>query len=104
MKKVFEFLIILIIFYGVYSAFDIAAVMIVASSSGLWIIIASLLASGLIVLLYSQVIRNSTSVKYKHQIQNLKRELEEAKHNLDHAFAIKKSVEEEAEKTIHEEE
>lgn len=104
MKKTFEFLIILIIFYGIYSAFKKAALLLSQPIDQLWIVISSLVASALVLTLYSQVVRSSVIKKYKSKIKELEKELEVKDQEVDDAFKIKRDVEVEAEKTIVEEE
>lgn len=104
MKKTFEFLIILIIFYGVYSAFENVAEYWLPDTSAVWVIIASLVASALILTLYSQVVRSSIIAMYKKKVEELEHEIEVKDQEVEDAFKIKHDVEVEAEKTIPEEE
>ena len=100
MKKTFEFLIILIIFYGVYSAFQKAAQLLDPPLSVFWVVVLSLVASALILTLHSVMVKSTVSKKYRGEIKDLKKEVEQKGREVEDAFAIKKEVEEEAEKSI----
>lgn len=110
MKKAFEFFLVLIIFYGVYSAFDDALPYAFPNLESFWIIISLLVAAALL-LLYSQIIISSTKRRItekmakavsdlEHKVQETKAEVEKKDHELHDAFKIKKAVEQEAEKTL----
>jgi hypothetical protein len=100
MKKIFEFLIMLIIFYGVYSAFQKVALLFTSLPSDLWVVIASLIASALILSLYAILVRSSIIEKYSAKIKKLEKEVKEKDQEVHDAFKIKHDVEDEAEKTI----
>ena len=111
MKKAFEFFLVLIIFYGVYSAFDDALPYAFPNLESFWIVIISLLVAAALLLLYSQIIINSTKRRItekmakavsdlEHKVQETKAEVEKKDHELHDAFKIKKAVEQEAEKTL----
>lgn len=100
MKKTFEFCIILIIFYGVYSAFQTVAPMLFENPSRLWVVITSLIASTFVLALYSQVVRAGLVGKYQQKIKELEKEVELKDQQVENAFKIKRDVEVEAEETI----
>jgi hypothetical protein len=101
MKKAFEFLLILIIFYGVYSAFNDALPYMFPDLASYWIIVvSSLLFSVGLLFLYSWIISSSAKKMMNEKIHTLEGNLKEKDEEIKNAFKIKKAVEEEAEKTI----
>lgn len=111
MKKAFEGFMVLIIFYGVYSAFDNALPYLFPELKPFWIIIISLLVAAALLLLYSQVIVSSTKRKVKekmtkvvsdleNKVQEKEEEVKQKDSELHNAFKIKKAVEEEVEDTL----
>ncbi|MFT6829482.1 MAG: cell division protein FtsL [Candidatus Paceibacteria bacterium] len=110
MKKTFEFLLVLIIFYGVYSAFDQIIPMFAPELNQFWLVIVSLLVAAALLLLYSQVIASSIKKKVKEkmtekisdletQVKEKEEEVEQKDSELQDAFKKKKIVEEAAEAT-----
>ncbi len=77
MRKAFEFILVLIIFYGVYSAFDRAAPVVFENPKGIWVILVSLVLAALILVLYSFVIGGEVKRKMKKNIDVLKSEIKE---------------------------
>lgn len=100
MKKAFEFLLILIIFYGVYSAFNDALPYMFPDLASYWIIVVSLLFSVGLLFLYSWIISSNAKNMMNEKIHALEGNLKEKDEEIKNAFKIKKAVEEEAEKTI----
>jgi len=111
MKKAFEFFLMLIIFYGVYSAFNAIFPMLAPEVQNFWVIIIALLVAAGLLLLYSRVITSEAQRKMQAKITNTIKDLEtkvnEKVHEieqkdveLNNAFKIKKAVEVEAENTI----
>ncbi len=75
MKKFFEFILVGIIFYGVYAAFEKASYFLFPKMSGVWIMMSSLLAAILLLLLYSFIVKADTKRQAKDEITRLKYEL-----------------------------
>jgi predicted Holliday junction resolvase-like endonuclease len=111
MKKAFEFFLVLIIFYGVYSAFDDALLYVFPELKTFWIVVISLLVAAALLLLYSQIIIGSTKRKIKEKMTKVVSDLESKVHEkeeevkqkdseLKDAFKIRKAVEEEVEDTL----
>lgn len=104
MKRTFEFFITLIIFYGVYAAFDSIAPMLWDSPSQFWIIVTALIVASLILALYALVVRKSVSQAYQQRTDELHSELDATRKELAEAFKIKHDVEVAAEASIEKEE
>ena len=111
MKKAFEFFLVLIIFYGVYSVFDDALPYVFPELQLFWIVIISLLVAAALLLLYAQIIASSTKLKVTEKMKKVVDDLENKVHakdeeieqkdsELHNAFKIKKSVQDEAEETL----
>ena len=111
MKKTFEFLLVLIIFYGVYSAFDDALIYIFPHLESFWIVIISLLAAAGLLLLYAHIVTTATKHKITEKMTKTVSDLEDKIHEkeqqvqekdkqLHDAFKIKKAVQDEAEETL----
>ena len=77
MKKIFEFNLILIIFYGVYSAFEKAAPVLFDNPETIWVIFSALIVAALIVAFYSFIISSEIRAKAKKDITHLKTEIKE---------------------------
>ncbi len=75
MKKIFESVLILIIFYGVYSIFDLLSKYIFKDVKNIIIIMISLVVSFLILLTYKLIISSSIKGDMKKHIDNLKTEI-----------------------------
>lgn len=115
MKKAFEGLMILIIFYGVYAAFEKIFPVFVPELKTFWVIIIALLVATALLLLYSGLIASDTKKKVKekmvgaiHELENKvhekEEEVEKKDSELKDAFKIKKAVEKQAERTLSKEE
>jgi len=100
MKKIFESFLIIIIFYGVYSVFDDALPYVFPALESFWVIIASLLMSVALLVLYSSMVSSDAKKTMNEKIQVLEGDLKEKDQEIKDAFKIKKAVEEEAEKTL----
>ncbi len=100
MKKIFEAFLILVIFYGVYSAFSQVAPMLFENPNIFWVIVASLITAALLLFLYAGVISSATKQKLKQTIQHLEQDVQEKDLKLKNAFRFKKEIEEAAEETI----
>lgn len=111
MKKAFEFLLVLIIFYGVYAAFDQIAPQFFPELASFWVVVVSLVVAAALLLLYSQIIAGSVKKKVKgrlsqamhdleQKVQEKEKEVEKKDSELQDAFKIKKAVEDSAEKTL----
>tara|TARA_B100001123_G_C14843875_1_gene841243 strand:- start:365 stop:685 length:321 start_codon:yes stop_codon:yes gene_type:complete len=99
-QKVFEFVLMLIIFYGVYSLFDGAANYMYENPNTVWVVIISLVIAAGMLLLYSYMIKNTADKKSRAKIKDLEKRVEEKEAALDSAFRIKRETEEAAEQTI----
>ncbi len=75
MKKFFEFILVLIIFYGVYAAFDKAFVIIAPQTKTLWVVLSALICAALLLLLYSLIIKSDTKKEIKETLDHLNAEL-----------------------------
>lgn len=111
MKKAFELLLILIIFYGVYSAFEKIFPVFVPEMKMFWVVIIALVVAAALLFLYSGIIASDTTKKVKTKMTKTVSDLEDRVHEkeqevekkdteLKNAFKIKKAVETEAEKTL----
>ncbi|MFT7327901.1 MAG: low affinity Fe/Cu permease [Crocinitomicaceae bacterium] len=111
MKKAFELVLVFIIFYGVYSAFNKITSGFMPELSKFWVVIISLLVAAGLLLLYSGILVSRTKLKLtekmtktvvelEHKIHEKEVEIEHKDSELKNAFKIKHSVEEEAEKTL----
>jgi uncharacterized membrane protein (DUF106 family) len=79
MKRFFEFVLTLIIFYGVFEAFDSAAPVVVDNPHPFWVVVAALLASFILLWLYVLTVRHTMKRTYKEKIAALKEQLEDQK-------------------------
>ena len=77
MKKIFEFNLVLIIFYGVYSAFEKAAPVLFDNPETIWVIFSALVVAALILAFYSFIISSEVRAKAKKDINILKTEIKE---------------------------
>lgn len=75
MKKVFEIFLVLIIFYGIYSFFDGAALYIFKEPKAVWIVLVAFVVSTLILLFYRMMIHSEVKIKMKKNINDLKSEI-----------------------------
>ena len=92
MKKTFEFFLVLIIFYGVYSAFDSAAPVLFENPNGFWVIIVSLVVAALILVLYSFIISSEVQLKMKKNIDELKSEIKQKEQEVKKAKSFKEDL------------
>jgi hypothetical protein len=97
----------LIIFYGVFSAFADAVPYIFPQLELFWIIIISLLVAAALLFLYSHIILNNITVKMTKTVFDLEQiirgkeeELKKKEAELHNAFKVKKAVEYQAEETL----
>jgi len=97
MKKAFEFLLMLIIFYG---AFDKAALVVAPNANTVWIVIIALVVAAGFLVLYSHIISSNEKHKLNDKIHELEGNLKTKDQEVKDAFKTKKAVEQEAEKTI----
>jgi len=104
MKKTFEFFLVLIIFYGVYSVFDRAAPVVFDEPKTFWVVIVSLVIAVLLLMLYGQIIASSAKKNLKEKVVELEGNLQNKDKELQDAFKLKKAVEAEAQKIIEKEE
>ncbi len=111
MKKVFEGILVLIIFYGVYSAFEKIAPVFIPELKIFWVIIIALIVAAALLLLYSSIIASGTKRKVtakmtsaieelKTRVQEKEKEVAQKDSELKDAFKVKKAVEDEAEKAL----
>lgn len=100
MKKAFELILVLIIFYGVYSAFDQVAPMILPELSSFWVVVISLIVAALLLVLYAQIIGSSVKRKLKETVSHLKKEIDAKDEEIKTASSFKNMVIKEAEETI----
>ena len=106
MKKIFEFIIVLIIFYGVFAAFEKLAPLVFKEPQSIWTILSAFIVSALVLILYSFLIRREIQQKVKGDIHSLKKELRikegvivEKEEEIKKAQSFKKDLIEEAEKS-----
>ncbi|MCA9352555.1 hypothetical protein KC901_00020 [Patescibacteria group bacterium] len=100
MKKVFEFILVLIIFYGVYSVFHQVAPLLFDAPK-LWaVVVVSLIVSALLLFLYGYVATLSTKKKLRRRIRDLEGNLEEKEKELKEAVKFKQAIETEAEESV----
>lgn len=103
-KKLFEFFLVFIIFYGVYSVFDRASYVFSQRPNGFTVVVVSLLFSAGLLFLYSYIISSGAKNKFKATIDNLEEDIHKKDKELKSAFKVKKIVEDEAEESILKEE
>lgn len=77
MRKAFELLLVLIIFYGVYSAFDQLAPMVFNTPKPFHVVGVSLITATLLLVLYAAVISRSTRVKIQKKLDDLTNEVKD---------------------------
>ncbi len=75
MKKFFEFILVIIIFYGVYAAFDKAFLILAPQIHSLWVIMSALFAAVLLLLLYSLIIKDEAKKNLKETLDHLHTEI-----------------------------
>lgn len=75
MKKVFEFLLILIIFYGVYAAFDGVAPLFWDEPELIHVMLAAFITSALLIVLYRFMVKTEVSRDLKQHIEKLHTDL-----------------------------
>ena len=100
-QKVFEFVLMLIIFYGVYSLFDSVAQYLFAAPETVWVVLISLVVAAGMLVLYSYIIKDSAKKQSAVKIKELEEKLHQKDSELQSAFKIKKDTEVAAEQTIH---
>lgn len=91
MKKVFEFLLILVIFYGVYAAFDGIAPLFWDAPELIWVILTAFVTSALLIVLYRYMVKTEVS-------KDLKKHIAELHLDLRHKETVIKSKDSEIEK------
>lgn len=99
MKKTFEFFLVLIIFYGVYSAFNLAAPVLFQNPNEFWLIIISLVVAALILVLYSFIIRSEIKMEMKKNIDDLTSEIKQKDQEVKKAQTFKTDLIAEAEQS-----
>lgn len=77
MKKVFEFILMVIIFYGVYTAFSHAAPVVIENPKDIWVGVVALLASAALLLLYSSLVGSEVKQKMKKDLHKLQTQIVE---------------------------
>lgn len=97
MRKTFEFFLVLIIFYGVYAAFDRAAPVVFDNPKTIWIILASLVVAALVLVLYNFIIGSELKSKMKKNISDLKSEIKQKDEAVKKAQTFKEDLINEAE-------
>lgn len=75
MKKIFEFLLILIIFYGVYTVLEKLIPLLRKDIQEVWIIFGSFFFSIFMILMYRLIVKREVSSKFKSSIKNLQNDL-----------------------------
>lgn len=103
MKKAFELFLVLIIFYGVYAAFDQAAPVLFEKPQTVWIAVASFITATLLLVLYSWIISSTAQEKYKQTVSHLEEEITKKDQEIKTAQSFKETLVKEAEKTLTEE-
>lgn len=97
MKKTFEFFLVLIIFYGMYSIFDGAARYLFENPKGILVILISLIFSALILFIYRLVVSSDVKNKMTKDIDNLKIEIKQKDEEVKKAQTFKEDLIAEAE-------
>jgi predicted membrane protein len=100
MKKAFELFLVLIIFYGVYTAFDQAAPIFFENTQAIWVAAISLLAAILLLVLYSWIIASTAKRKLKETLSDLEKEITAKDVEIKSATSFKETLIKEAEETI----
>ena len=99
MKKVFEFILVLIIFYGVYSIFDGAASYLFENPKNILIVLVSLVFSTLILFIYKLVVSSEVKSLMKKDIDNLKTEVRQKDEDIKKAQTFKEDLREVADQS-----
>lgn len=100
MKRAFEVFLVLIIFYGVYVAFDQAAPVFFDNPEPLWIAITSFLTAIILLVLYSWVVVVSAQRTLKKTVSHLEQEITQKDQEIKSAASFKETVIKEAEETL----
>ena len=107
MKKAFEFLLVLIIFYGVYAVLNQIAPMLFDNVKSFHVILTSLILAALLLVLYAQVIASEAKADLKQTLNQLHSEIknkesliQEKDAEIKRAQSFKDDVYSAAEKTI----
>jgi uncharacterized membrane protein (DUF106 family) len=96
MKKTLEIIIVLVMFYGIWSLFERVANLIWKEPSITIIVFSALIVSIVMVYLYSLVVGNDAAVRLQYRVNELADLLAKKEKELDEAFALKKSLMQEA--------
>lgn len=104
MKKAFEFILVLIIFYGVYAAFDKALPYVFPELAAFWIVIIALIVAALFLVLYSYIISSEARAQLNDKIHELEGTIKAKDDEVKNAFKIKQSVNAQAEESIEKDE
>ncbi len=99
MKKTFEFILIIIIFYGIYSLFGGAASYLFKNPKSIWVIITALIISILLLVLYKYSISSEVKQKMKKDIDTLKIAIKDKEIEVKKAQTFKEDLITEAEST-----
>ena len=100
MKKTFEFVLIIIIFYGIYSLFDGAASYLFKNPKNIWVIITALVVSAFLLFMYKLLISSEVKGTMKKHIDTLKTEIEKKEDEIKKAKSFKEDLIKEAEESI----
>lgn len=96
MKRTLEIIIVLVMFYGIWSLFERVANLVWKEPSITIVVFSALIVSIIIVYLYTLVIGNNATVQLQHRVNELADLLAKKEKELDEAFALKKNLMQEA--------
>lgn len=99
MKKTFEFILILFIFYGVYELFRRAASYLFDNLDQAWVVIAALVFSTLLLFIYKFTLTSHVKNKMKSEIHDLHNALKEKDLAIKKAETFKEDLIKEAEES-----
>jgi len=99
MKKTFEFILVLIIFYGVFAAFEKAAIIVSDEPKTIWIALFSLIAAALLLVVYNVIISSELKSNLNTDINSLKENIKEKEIEVKQAQSFKETLIHEAEES-----
>ena len=99
MKRTFEFILVLIIFYGIYELFYRGSAYFFDTLDQAWVVIASLVFSFLLLFIYKLTLTADVKNKMKGEIHDLHNALKEKDHVIKKAKTFKEDLIKEAEES-----
>lgn len=99
MKRIFEFILVLIIFYGVYAASEQIAPFFFNNIQVFWLVVISLIISTSLLLGYAVLVRSEITHQMKKDIDLLEVKIKEKDLEIKKAQSFKEDLISEAEKT-----